>query len=262
MKKTLIICSGIWLSVILICLIAGLFNAEGLFIALLTLIFLVMGVTLLDIIIQFKIRKAFLLCSNQGAYLDSLQALKKMEKWPLTKNEKDFLLLSEIVCLQLSGDPDKAPALKDKIPFESLKSKKMRYTWLMVMKDNALIKEDEDAYLSLDRIEREDRKAQEEALTKEEKESAFYFLLLKGQINRDEEEEVMSFLKEEASLGRAEDLFYRYIGLMIKLLRHQELIGLEAFIRDSQGTYLEEKGQELKEKGLALGLVSSTGQKD
>lgn len=261
MKKTLLICSAIWLVVILTCLIAGLFNAEGLFIALLCFIVLVMGVTLMDLIVQVKIKNAFLLCSQKGDYQASLAALRKMEKAPLTKNEKDFLLLSEIVCLQLSAHPEEALALKDKIPLESLKNKKMRYAWLMVMKDNALIREDEEAYLEFDRLEKADRKTQEEALTKEEKESAFYFLLLKGQINRDEEEEVMSFLKDEASLGRGEELFYRYVGFLMKLIRQQELVGLDSFIKDSQGTYLATKALEIKEKGEALHLVNPTGQK-
>ena len=74
MKKTLLICSAIWLVVILTCLIAGLFNAEGLFIALLCFIVLVMGVTLMDLIVQVKIKNAFLLCSQKGDYQASLAA--------------------------------------------------------------------------------------------------------------------------------------------------------------------------------------------
>lgn len=247
MKKTLIICLSIWIVAVAAVLAFQLFDARGILIILCSFFGLALLVFSLDFFVIIKIRKAYKKAAKEDKLPEAYSLFRKIEKMPLTEKERNLVLLNEELCLQWMGQTEKAAAIIDKMPLESLKGS-MLTPGIYLRKDYALITGNKDLYEEVSAFQHAKSKEFTPEEKSEELSSRFYFSLLEGFIDPVNEDQAEAIFRSQASLGRIEKLEWQYIVLLEESIRHMPLIGLESFIQDSQGTWLADKGAGLAEK--------------
>lgn len=246
MKKVLAICLGIWLTILIFVLVGRLYNALGLLVVVLSLVVILMGLTLYDIIIQTKIRNLIVNDISNIRLKEGLLKLDKIAKMPLTQMETDWVILTYALAYIYQGDLDKA---KDKLSAinPALTKGRLRLSYYLISKDLTLIEEDKEAYQELNaKQKKECHEFHQGDFLSEERASMFYLGLTEGFIDPETETEAMDYFKNAASQSKADGLFYRYAVLLEESLRLENLVGLGAFVQDAGGTCFESKAEKLK----------------
>lgn len=246
MKKVLIICGSIYLTIILSILIAGLTDEYGLLIAIVLLLVFAGALIIYDIYILRSIQKISINIQLSTDYERQIQLLNDILKKPLTKDQvlkTQFLLV--IAYTYLEGGLTKAKEILSQMDIP-LKKRKYAISKMDCLLGIYIVEEDEKEYFKT--LEKEKEFIDYSSYENNKKILTYYFQLLKDFYQPSLEKEVKKIIKEEKDSGisTANLQFYNYLNLLKFKVNGMPLTGIDELMKEAKGTYLIEKLELLK----------------
>lgn len=247
MKKVIIICSSIYLTLIAIIIIARFTNVYGLLTAIIVFIVMVSAIAIYDFFILRTIQHIADEIQNTNDLDSTISRLNSLLSKKLTKDQiikTQFLLV--IAYTYKRGELEKAKNLLEQIDFPQ---KKQKYTIMKLDCQLAfnIIDEDEDSYFKNLALEKE--YADESTIESNRQIMTYYFQLLKDFYEPSLAQKVQKIidleLKEEPNMITKQ--FYQYLDLLAQKAQGLPLNGIQKLMNQAQGTYLIDKLNELKE---------------
>lgn len=249
-KKVLFFCLTLFVLLGAGYLLLYFFHLKGLIGFIIVLFLGVMAFLIHDYIMFRKEKDIIGRYSSTLDFAKGQEELEDLLKHSLPRHLYQEGLINIYICLLYSGRVKEAADYRfeylpeDKM-FRSYKKSRLYYSFL---KDEALISGNKTLFLDYDKEEREQWHLSEEDGLKEKQEALFCFSLNEGFIDKDLEEEVLSYLEEDAKTSKLDALYLRYIKLQIAFLRHQDTSDYPSLLQDSEGTFIHKKALSLKNK--------------
>ena len=243
--KRLLIFIGVWVGIVIVVLSLRLFSVQGLLIIILSFLILALILGVLDLILYIKIRRININFSKDNNLKKALETAEKFSKLPLTKAEKQMLILTLIYLYQVQGNLEKISDLYSKYPVDTFDFKR-RYAYYLLKKDYYIIRNDKEGYLNLDQEERIALKIKEDEDLDEKRESLFYFSLQEGYVDYAIKDEVLNNLKNYSENSIYDCVYYHYILYKINSLEHKPFKIESKILESAKNTWLYEKILELE----------------